>query len=80
MNRKDAENDDGLLEWPGVRVGPDHYYTGQWRGARKMGHTDGSTHEGEWGSDEPCGRGLEKIPSFLAECPFLVRGTNNLPR
>ena len=63
---KDAENDYGLLEWPGVGVGPDHYYTGQWRGARregkgKMEHTDGSTYEGEWVSDEPCACGLEEL-------------------
>ena len=27
----------------------------------EMEHTDGSTHEGEWVSDEPCGSGLEKL-------------------
>ena len=26
-----------------------------------MEYTDGSTHEGEWVSDEPCGSGLEKL-------------------
>ena len=26
-----------------------------------MEHTDGCTHEGEWVSDEPCGRGLERL-------------------
>uniref|UniRef100_A0A7S1AFP0 MORN repeat-containing protein 5 n=1 Tax=Noctiluca scintillans TaxID=2966 RepID=A0A7S1AFP0_NOCSC len=78
LEEKDMPRGSGELPLemrPRKKVGVDHFYTGQWRGARREGQgmmerSDGSTYKGEWQEDEPCGLGEERLPDSSYDGDF----------